>query len=60
MLLMNLDMGTEDVSSVTITRIMFCRWVGWLSLVISVGVSEVISLCVSGEAFCVNCPLGSL
>ena len=60
MLLMNSDMGTEDVSSVTITRIMFWRQVGWLLLVIGVGVSGVISSCVSGEAFHVNHPLGSL
>ena len=39
---------------------MLFHQVGWLSLVISVGVGEVISLCVSGEAFRVNCPLGSL
>jgi hypothetical protein len=59
-LLTNSDMGTEDVSGVTITRIMFWRWVGWLLLVISVGIGRAISSCVSGEAFHVNHPLGSL
>ena len=59
-LLTNSDMRTEDVSGVTVARIMFWRWVGWLSLVISMGVSRVISSHVSGEVFRVNHPLGSL
>ena len=48
---MNLDMGTDDVSGATVTRIMFCRQVWWLSLGISVGIGGVGSLSGSGEMF---------